>query len=339
MQRPAVHRAMQSAFDTALLAAAFRQRQSRPVSWHPASAKHSSRSTVWQGTIPAPAFADYNTSYLPAPQLHSACLYDRGQPLSYSPVDITGPNQFMQTVPHPQDYPATQQSTALAMHNPLLEPNPWAANWPDLQASQQAIPRAWPVDATILEDSAVCGQIETPSYDSITSPSDSFDPMTPSFPPVQPLDGMQQQSTKLEDELVGMGLYSDPEVPGEHSPRTGRGLKLEETFIPCSDDEADDDGDDDNGSDVDGNDNDDGEGDDIDKGGQALEIDVPEAIVDGLEQTHMQKALSSKPCSETSLPSAFLLGIDDPSNNSSLFAGAQQLIASGSCMNYGYRWI
>jgi hypothetical protein len=83
-----------------------------------------------------------------------------------------------------------------------------------------------------------------PSYVSVPSPGEMSGPSTPDFLPIQQFEDNFQppvelkKTAKAEEELVGMGLYSQPNGTLAKAPQSkaGEGLKLEETFTPSDED-------------------------------------------------------------------------------------------------------
>lgn len=146
---------------------------------------------------------------------------------------------------------------------------------------------AWSFDGLSLHDNNVLhsdhNHVPAEScYESITSSDEDAGPPTPNFLPIQQFDDLPAPAAKSDpesslvlsssvsrngDELVGMGLYSEPDLIIEQHPaygRTGKGLKLEETFTPSSENE-DQEGDDEDGQEEEEEeeDGDDAEGDDV----------------------------------------------------------------------------
>lgn len=107
------------------------------------------------------------------------------------------------------------------------------------------MPTGWSFDVTSIKDTAMVLPASAPG------PSDTFVPSSgelaesssSDFHPAHPVEtGSPSRSTSnrhaFEDELVGIGIYSDQPIPEEQACLgvSGKGLKLEETFTPSSND-------------------------------------------------------------------------------------------------------
>jgi hypothetical protein len=154
------------------------------------------------------------------------------------------------------------------------------------------------------------------------------EPVTPDFLPIQQFnDDLDSQSMSIlekadaEDELVGMGLYNNPDTFTEGSlyGLSGKGLKLEETFTPSSENEADD---------------------------NEAEDDYRESNKDSVSQTQQHP----NPQNDTSnqinnlagsmmQKSFFFEDGDDTQQRAMAETRPPFNLGTTTCMNYGYGWI
>ncbi|KAL4867557.1 hypothetical protein BDV12DRAFT_198117 [Aspergillus spectabilis] len=242
----------QTSLSVALMASAIQNgRRSRPISWHPASRQpeHSVPQHYYQSNTPM------NSHNFPITQAGPQALQamnnalDEGSMLqSFAPSNIS-------TTQHNFAYPAesnipVQQSSLLQASDPQFDGVSWDGSTPGLTTSfVHPASNGWPFDMVSMNQSVPSVGAPASNYGSVSSPGRLTEPVTPDFLPIQQFnDDLDSQSMPIlekadaEDELVGMGLYNNPDIftEGTLYGLSGKGLKLEETFTPSSDNEADD---------------------------------------------------------------------------------------------------
>jgi hypothetical protein len=159
---------------------------------------------------------------------------------SFSPTDYFPIYSHMQ-----DDLPLPQQTPALSMTGSQVEPM-WDVAMPDLSIMHPTSDN-WNLDMLSMGTNIPPPETTCPSYVSVPSPGEMSGPSTPDFLPIQQFEGSVQppvelkKSGKPEEELVGMGLYSQPNGTLAKAPQSkaGEGLKLEETFTPSEEDKDD----------------------------------------------------------------------------------------------------
>lgn len=157
----------------------------------------------------------------------------------------------MYSDPMQEAIPMPQPTPALSMPGSQVEQTAWdfTTTNNDFSNIAQTTSDGWSLDmlsmANIPPAETTC-----PSYASVPSPGELSGPSTPDFLPVQQFEDVStstqsKKGAKAEEELVGMGLYNQPErtLAQTQAGSVGKGLKLEETFSP-SDDEKEDSGED-----------------------------------------------------------------------------------------------
>lgn len=100
----------------------------------------------------------------------------------------------------------------------------------------------WAFDMMVMNNnmpSMDAGDATGSTYDSIPSSGGVTGPSTPNLFPIQPTQDQSEieslDSANNDVELVGMGLYNQPEsAQTSNQGVLGKGLKLEETFTPSS---------------------------------------------------------------------------------------------------------
>lgn len=194
----------------------------------------------------------------------------------------------------------------------------WDGGLPDLATISQPLSDGWPFDMMPLNDNIP--SMDGTGHDSVPSSGIITGPSTPDLLPFQAPEAQSEPDLSLEtsdseDELVGMGLYNQPEsFPGSGQGMLGRGLKLEETFTPSSDD-------------------DDKETEDVEEDDNDCTKQEPQGS-DPIRQP-------AKP--PMSMLSQSLLFDDDDSFDQHSVADSQLLFnlpsLNAPCMNYGYGWI
>ncbi|CAG8909078.1 unnamed protein product [Penicillium egyptiacum] len=317
----------QSSLEEALLASA--ARNSRPMSWHPSPARTRGLSNPYISDFPSDSYADMGT--VPDQYLNSA-VYG-GENIMSCPVTADpsfSPDYF-------PVYPTMQEDLPLPQHTPALmtgsqvEPMGWdmVAMSTDMSISQP-VSDNWNLDMLSMGTNIPPPETTCPSYVSVPSPGELSYPSTPDFLPIQQFENPFQHTTepkktgKGEEELVGMGLYSQPNGTLARAPqsKSGEGLKLEETFTPSDEDK-------------------DGEED------AEVEI-IGEHELPQQPNTYHEPASTIRQSKFTSkqqprqalnlLQRSFFFDHDDadqqPMTATQPFAGFNQ-----PCMNYGYGWI
>lgn len=187
----------------------------------------------------------------------------------------------------------------------------WDATVPDLSTTPQPLSDGWTYGMMSMNNDIPSVPAQS-YYESVPSSGDMTGPSTPDLLPIQPHEDYEHESaldTKDDNELVGMGLYNQPETT---QGVLGKGLKLEETFTPSPDDDKD------------------------------LEDDDEDASND--EQTDQDpEPQEVEPIKQPAKPSMDLLSqsflFDDDSFEQHAVPDAQQLFSLNQpCMNYGYGW-
>ncbi|KAJ6083589.1 hypothetical protein N7467_007724 [Penicillium canescens] len=238
----------QTSLEEALLASAVRK--SRPISWHPSSART-------RGLSNPQCMPDYiSDNYagigpLPDQYLNSA-VYGGDDFMSY-PMTADpsfSPNSYFPVYSDMQEeLPLPQQPTTLSMTGSQVEPMPWdvTAMSTDFSAMSQPASDNWTLDMLSMGTNIPPPETTCPSYVSVPSPGEMSGPSTPDFLPIQQFEdpiqpiAVPKKAGKPEEELVGMGLYNQPNGTLARAPqsKSGKGLKLEETFTPSDEDKDD----------------------------------------------------------------------------------------------------
>lgn len=234
-QRPLRKSGFSPVDDAALLATALSHHHSRPMSWHPASTLSAAGYPAPSSCVMTPGTEGLLTTSMSAQASNTRRLHQQS---CYSAPEIHLSDRWTAL---PNGLPVINGSQA--------EPASWDAGMSDLTSTFQNVSESWSLDTQSMNNSIPSTTAAGSVYEGIPSSDDYFGPATPNFLPIQqPGDwsgskpGPLCQPLEVADELVGLGLYSDPEdvVPYTAHERTGQGLKLEETFVPTSD-MADDD--------------------------------------------------------------------------------------------------
>lgn len=167
-------------------------------------------------------------------------------PVSAGPTFSTG--YFPPYADMPDSMPFQQHTPSLPMAGSQVEPITWdtTANT-DFMGMNQSACDGWSLDMLSMANNIPPAETTCPSYVSVPSPGEMSGPSTPDFLPIQHFDNEPASTLKKparpEEELVGMGLYSQPSsaLSQLQQETLGKGLKLEETFSPSDDenDEAD----------------------------------------------------------------------------------------------------
>ncbi|KAH8427218.1 uncharacterized protein LDX57_004932 [Aspergillus melleus] len=310
----------QAPYDPALLAAAFhRSTATRPTSWHPASL----------GTV------TYPENFPTTAQNNMGVMEMASQPLDISPPVMTNGNMLqpypLSNIPMSNDpcFPDMQYTTPIQqpsfmeMSASQVDPIAWDTNEAHTSSINQPMSDNWAFDMMSMNNSMPSADVGGSGYASAPSSGCLSGPSTPDFLPIQqPDDNSLPLSAapkpKVEEELVGMGLYNHPESLFETSFEglPGKGLKLEETFTPSAENEADD-----------------------TKDAENEDDDEQET---GTEQNpaHIQPSLY-QPVKSTGNMMHKSFFFDDDDLDQHAVPASQQIFNLGSqpCMNYGYGWI
>ncbi|KAL4920483.1 hypothetical protein BDW62DRAFT_6714 [Aspergillus aurantiobrunneus] len=316
----------QTSLNAALLLSAIQnRRRSRPISWHPASRQP-------EYSAPSQCYpSNMTTSYnLPVTQ---ACLQP-SQTMGAGGLD-ENMLQFPAT-----DIATMQQRLALSSAEsklPIPEPS---FLQPDNQldgalwdGSQSGLPYVtpmsndWPFDMVSVNQSIPSVGVPASNYGSVSSPSRLTEPATPDFLPIQQFgdDADPQSMSPLEKpdagELVGMGLYNNPETfaDGSLCGMNGKGLKLEETFSPSEENEADN---------------------DADNSHQGSNQTSPGQTQQSTSHRNSSNKQPNKPA-ESMMQKSFFFEDDDLEQRATVDfrPSFNNNFAATSCMNYGYGWI
>ncbi|KAL4887372.1 hypothetical protein BJY04DRAFT_175763 [Aspergillus karnatakaensis] len=322
----------QSSVNAAMMASAIQsERRSRPISWHPASRQP-------EYSVPQhyyPANADTNSQMFsvahagPQPMQAMANTFDDGSMLqSYAPFDIsTLQHNFAPTA---ENQLPIQRSSFLQANDPQFDGVSWEGSTPGLTPSfVQPTSNSWPFDMVSMNQSVPSVGAPASNYGSVSSPGRMTEPVTPDFLPIQHFgDDLDSQSMPIlekadpEDELVGMGLYNNPDSLTEGSlyGLNGKGLKLEETFTPSPENEADED---------------DAEDDD-DQG------PIPERASESHQQpnSHYDASQQTNNASGMMMQNSFFFEDDEDVQQRGMVETQPPFsVGATPCMNYGYGWI
>lgn len=306
----AVHRPVSNQgfqYDPALLGSAIRERRSRPISWHPASARYMGYSTPY---FQAPA--SQNPTAMEMPSQHPNTVpYGDDNLFSYPMQDLPIPNDSFAPFTVFQEPAPMPQPGFMPMDASQLDPG-WDIPASTMSTMPPPMPECWAFDMMSMNNSIPSADIASSSYESVPSSGGLTGPSTPEFLPIQKFDeeptlaDASLHNQGPENELVGMGLYNSPGMlETSRQGVSGKGLKLEETFTPSSDNEEDKDADD---------------GDD-----------------EGQDDVEPIKQPVKPPVNL--LHKSFFFDDDDLEQHA--VADAQPFIGFGdqSCMSYGYGWI
>lgn len=302
------------------------------MSWHPAGNNNTTATTTTSQYFPpsspsttTAAAMDLSAMALP-PSLNDAPLYSDN-------TNMLSSFQFSGLSSSDDTFLTPTSTSFLPVDNgsPVEQSTAWDGGLADMSTIPPPLADGWPFDMMLLNDNI-------PSMDD-TSPS------TPDLLPFQaPEYNSESQSepdltlenTDAKDELVGMGLYNQPEsIQSLGQGMLGKGLKLEETFTPSTDQDkqAEDDNDDED-EDEDSN----GNGNGNDDSNQDCTIKQERQVSEPIKQP------AKPPMNMLSQP--FLFDNEDGSFDQHDVADSQLLFnlnALGNlnqpCVNYGYGWI
>ncbi|CAL5870772.1 uncharacterized protein PFLUO_LOCUS5012 [Penicillium psychrofluorescens] len=317
-----------STIQAAMLASAMRARNSRPISWHPSSARPRGLSNPHR----IPDFYPENypgMGAVPDQSFDQLPAYGNENMLSYPMPTPYSPNDYS-TYYSEESFPLPPHQTPVPI--PQVDPMAWdvTPTQPDLSTVPPPMTDAWTMDMFSLNSSIPPADMTCPSYVSVPSSGELSGPSTPDFLPIQQFESNEPrpitETKKPVEELVGMGLYSQPDMrlstALQASP--GKGLKLEETFIPTDDQDED-------------SQNSDGEM-------NGLEALVPQQLFPSADatptprQTGLPAARQSSKQALNLLHKSFFFDSDDIDQQT--MPAAQPFASLNQpCMSYGYGWI
>ncbi|KAL4983128.1 hypothetical protein BDW68DRAFT_169467 [Aspergillus falconensis] len=285
----------------AALLAAINRRPARPMSWHPA---------LNQPEYAAPAqFYPTNSmdSYnLPVTQVLQPSqtmmgIFDDAMLPTFPAAEVSNmqPDLAFSQLP---------QEPYLQVNQPQVDGTSW-------DGTEMAVPsfaqpsNDWTLDMASMNQSVPSVGAPASNYGSVSSPG----PATPDFLPIQQFGDDAESVSALElpdpgDELVGMGLYCEPDAStdGLIYGMNGKGLKLEETFTPSAEKDDDDEEEDQQESDRDSN-------------------------------SQQQSSHTDKPA-ESMVNKSFFFENDDDFEEPTIVRSSFNFPTT-TCMNYGYGWI
>ncbi|KAJ5356050.1 hypothetical protein N7517_010659 [Penicillium concentricum] len=309
----------QSSLEEALLASA--ARNSRPMSWHPSSARTRGISNPYISDFPSDSYAGMGAV---SDQYLNSAVYSENimsYPMTADPS--FSPNDYFPVYSMQDDLPLPQHTPSL-MTGSQLDPMGWDLGGmsTDMSMSHPASDN-WNLDMLSMGTNIPPPETTCPSYVSVPSPGELSGPSTPDFLPIQQYDPFQitepTRTRKAEEELVGMGLYSQPNGTLARAPQSklGEGLKLEETFTPSDDDK-------------------DAESDEVESIGQNQLPQQP-TYHESAATIRQSNFPSKQPKQALNLRSFFF---DHDDTDQQPMAAAQPFAAFNQpCMNYGYGWI
>lgn len=226
----------QSSLEAALLASA--ARDSRPISWHPSSTSRN-RGLSNPSYVPDLTPDMYSGMGGVPDQMNAFPIYGSDSMMPYSmqtePAYSPGYDNIysnpMQTM--------SQLTPALSMPGSQAEQMAWDANTAngDFSTMADTTSDGWSLDMLSMANVPPAAT-NCPSYASVPSPGEISGPSTPDFLPIQQFDDapstQPKKEGKVDDELIGMGLYNKPDrsLTQARPGSLGKGLKLEETFSP-----------------------------------------------------------------------------------------------------------
>lgn len=317
----------QSSLEAALLASA--SRNPRPISWHPSTMRTRGLSNPQAPDFTMDNYGPMGTlpdqAYTPLPAYSGDHLMS--YPLSAGPT--FSPNGYFPMYSNMSEpMPMPQQTPSMSIPSSQVEPMAWDVSAADFSAMTETASDAWSLDmlsmANIPPAETTC-----PSYASVPSPGEFSGPSTPEFLPIQQFDDDSSaprnvKDGKPEEELVGMGLYNQPDLSLGQVPQEtlGKGLKLEETFSPSAEEK------------------DDGSPDAGDETSELEASPVQTGPADPAPMMQPNVTVPKQPSKQALnlLHKSFFFDNDDfdqqPMTASQPFASLNQ-----PCMSYGYGWI
>ena len=309
----------QSSLEAAYLASA--TQQSRPISWHPSSDRSQGLATPsWTPDYPsgnwtANGSMDHQMNGLPTDGVSAYSLF-AGEDLQTGYFTTYGGYQ--------ENWPAQP---------PTSESMGWdGSSYYDYTTMNSSAFDPWAVDLLTPASNIPPAETACPSYASVPSPGEISGPSTPDFLPIQQFEDEPVLDKKPigqpeEEELVGMGLYSQPGSAQNSLQQgvLGKGLKLEETFSPSED------GDEDADADAESDDDEDH------PPSPQPQQSVPEPVSTSSRSAWAVPKQTSKHALNL-LQKSFFFDHDE-SDQSPLTATQPFATHTQPCMTYGYSWI
>ncbi|PYH93680.1 hypothetical protein BO71DRAFT_399505 [Aspergillus ellipticus CBS 707.79] len=321
---PSMYQGYQAPVNAALLASALSGGdRTRPTSWHPTMEPVQYPTAQY---LPATTALDNFAAIGVCPQLlpTAAATFQDGPVLPSYASDIPCSDMGLPSLPSVQQQMPLQQSY-LQMNESHVEPVSWDTGASTMSAMVEPMSDCWSFDMSSMHNSIPPAYVPDAGYESAPSSGSLTEPPTPNFLPIQrPEDDFIEQLPEKhdpEDELVGMGLYSNPETSFGSSllGLSGKGLKLEETFTPDETedkDEEDEDEESEDESEVDNN-------------------------TYGANPKQPAQATYQPPMKApgSMMQRSFFFEDDEPEQQVVVEPQPFINMASQPCMNYGYGWI
>ncbi|KAJ5177727.1 uncharacterized protein N7500_000426 [Penicillium coprophilum] len=310
----------QSSLEEALIASA--ARNSRPMSWHPSSARTRGLSTSYISNFPSDSYAGMGPM---SDQYLNSAVYNENimsYPMTADPA--FSPNDYFPVYSTMQDNLSLPQQTSSLMTGSQLDPMGWdfSAMSTDMLTMSHPASDNWNLDMLSM------GTNIPPARDNMPKLRELSGPSTPDFLPIQQYENPFQiipeprKTGKAEEELVGMGLYSQPNGTLARAPqsKSGEGLKLEETFTPSDEDK-------------------DAEGDEVEitEQNQLPQQPTYHESAPTIRQSNFPSKQQPKQARNLLQRSFFF---DHDGTDQQPMAAAQPFAGFNQpCMNYGYGWI
>ncbi|KAF9894488.1 hypothetical protein FE257_006371 [Aspergillus nanangensis] len=323
----------QAPFNAAFLASTIRKkRTARPISWHPAMLAPAEYSSPPHYIAPSTA-----SDNLAAMNMHSHPLNTTAAPhedVTMMPPYASSGLPASTDAYHfgcMSDPMSMQVPSYLQMDGSQVDSISWDAGASNVLALAQPIADTWAFDMMSMHNSIPSADAAGSSYASVPSSGCLSGPSTPDFLPNQQTENHSRllsepisDEQESGDELIGMGLYDHPEpyLDTSSQGRCGKGLKLEETFTPSANDEADDTKDAES------------EDDNLPSNEQVASDRFPRDS----EVAYMPPKQSAKPASHLMQKSFFF---EDEDVDQQPVGGYQQYFNLGTqpCLSYGYGWL
>ncbi|KAL3432351.1 hypothetical protein BDV09DRAFT_174456 [Aspergillus tetrazonus] len=286
----------------AALLAAINRRRARPMSWHPVL-NQPEYGTPAQ-FYPTTSLDSYNLPVTQVTQPSQAMTgaFDETMLQPFPAADVSNMQQDLA-------FPQLPQEPYLQMNQPQVDGTFWDGSEMGVPSFAQPL-NDWPLDMTSINQDLPSMGAPASNYGSVSSPG----PATPDFLPIQQFGDDAESVPALEkpesgDELIGMGLYSEPDAStdGLVYGMNGKGLKLEETFTPSA--EKDDE--------------------------EEEEEDQQEP---DSESDNQQQSPQANKQAESMVNKSFFFESDDGFEQPTM-ARPSFNFPTTSCMNYGYGWI
>ncbi|KAL4758113.1 uncharacterized protein BDW70DRAFT_142293 [Aspergillus foveolatus] len=285
----------------AALLAAINRKRARPMSWHPVL------NQLEYGTpaqfYPTTSLDSYNlpVTQVTQPSQTMTGAFDETMLQPFPAADVSNMQQDLAFSQLPQE-------PYLQVNQPQVDGTFWDGSEMGVPSFAQPL-NDWPLDMTSINQDLPSMGAPASNYGSVSSPG----PATPDFLPIQQFGDDAESVPAFEkpepgDELVGMGLYSEPDAStdGLVYGMNGKGLKLEETFTPSA------------------------EKDDEEEEEDQQEPDS--------ESDNQQQSPQANKQAESMVNKSFFFESDDGFEQPTM-ARPSFNFPTTSCMNYGYGWI